>query len=585
MDVREEFSVLLERAGLCREGDAICRRNGTRTIKMSNFLVVPTADVEKSDGCTVRRFAEVVVYVCRNGDVFKTEAVTVSMTELNNPEWVWQRWGLLCHIYPPLNTNKEYLRAAMFELAADLQKKYIYTNTGWCRVNSKYVFAYNGGSVGSENISVELESGLCSYRLSEQNFDLGTMEKAVKAIFDVAPPKIILPLMALAFLSPLNEFFRQADCEPAFVMYLLGKTQSRKSTLAALILSFFGDFTSSKLPMSFKDTSNALEKKCFILKDVLTVIDDFHPVFSAADKTAMMQKMQSVARGYGDRCGRSRLRSDMTIIKGNAPRGNVIVTGEDFPDIGESGSARTFLIEIDKKDIPVTEALNAAQKYAAAGVYNAIMKKYIEWLIPKIPKMPEQLKNLFGHFRAKALAEGIGVNGRTGDIIAWLQIGYLHFQSFVDSLFGRSDMIPSIQQSWKILSELTVCQKEKSEELSPVKMFLNAISERLQSGEIYVADKNDKPIRNINYTAKCVGYYENEIYYFYPNEIFTVVMQYYKNIGMAYPLSKNRIFKQLAAEQIIEVEIVDGKTNYSKQKRFGNVKKRFLTVYGNYIDG
>lgn len=185
----------------------------------------------------------------------------------------------------------------------------------------------------------------------------------------------------------------------------------------------------------------------------------------------------------------------------------------------------------------------------------------------------------------KALAEGIGVNGRTGDIIAWLQIGYLHFYGFAENTLGCSEAIPTIQQAWKIFAELTVCQKEKSEELSPVKMFLNAISESLQSGKIYVSDRNDKPILNINYTAKCVGYFENGIYYFYPNEIFTVVMQYYKNIGMAYPLSKNRIFKQLAAEQIIEVEIIDGKTNYSKQKRFGNVKKRFLTVYGNYIDG
>lgn len=118
-----------------------------------------------------------------------------------------------------------------------------------------------------------------------------------------------------------------------------------------------------------------------------------------------------------------------------------------------------------------------------------------------------------------------------------------------------------------------------------MKMFLNAISESLQSGEVYVADRNDKPIGNIKFPAKCVGYYENEIYYFYPNEIFTAVMQYYKNIGMAYPLSKTQIFKQLAAEQIIEIEIIDGKTNYSKQKRFGNVKKRFLTVFGNFIDG
>lgn len=166
MEARDKFNVLLGKAGLCREGDAICRRNGTRTIKMSNFLVVPTADVEKSDGCSVHRFAEVVVYVCRSGEVIRTDAVTVSISELNNMEWVWQRWGLLCHIYPPSNTNKEYLRVAMFELAENLPKKYIYTNTGWCRAQNNYVFAYNGGSVGSADIFVELESGLCGYRLS-----------------------------------------------------------------------------------------------------------------------------------------------------------------------------------------------------------------------------------------------------------------------------------------------------------------------------------------------------------------------------------------------------------------------------------
>lgn len=584
MDSRSELDRLLKTAGLYRDGDAICRKSGTKTIKMSNFLVVPTADVEKSDGSSINRFAEVVVYVCRGGEVIKTDKITISMTELNNMEWVWSRWGLLCHIYPPLNSNKEYLRAAMFELAASLPKKHIYTNTGWCKAGGSYVYAYNGGAVGNTDITVELESGLSNYELSEQDFDDTIIMEALKALQSAAPLKIILPLISLAFLSPLNEFFRQVNCEPAFVMYLLGKTQSRKSTLAALILSFFGKFTSSGLPMNFKDTSNALEKKCFILKDVLTVIDDFHPVFSAADKTAMMQKMQSIARGYGDRCGRSRLRSDMTIIKGNAPRGNVIVTGEDFPDIGESGSARTFLLEIDRNDIPVTEDLNAAQRYSAMGVYSAIMRKYIEWLIRYISELPSQLKKLFEYYRARALTEKVGVNGRAGDIIAWLQVGYVHFQSFIDSLLGSSDIIPDIEKSWRIFSELSACQKNKAEELSPVKMFLNAVSENLQSGEIYVTDRNDRPLSKFNANARCVGYYENDIYYFYPNEIFTAVMQYYKNIGMVYPLSKNQIFKQLAAEQIIDVEITDGKTNYSKQKRFGNVKKRFLTVYGENID-
>lgn len=52
---------------------------------------------------------------------------------------------------------------------------------------------------------------------------------------------------------------REAGCEPKFVLFLLGKTGSRKSTLAALTLSFFGRFTASELPLSFRDTSNSME--------------------------------------------------------------------------------------------------------------------------------------------------------------------------------------------------------------------------------------------------------------------------------------------------------------------------------------
>ena len=54
-----------------------------------------------------------------------------------------------------------------------------------------------------------------------------------------------MPLLAFTFLTPLNEFLHQANCEPKFVLCLLGRTGTRKSTLAALFLSFFGRFNSS----------------------------------------------------------------------------------------------------------------------------------------------------------------------------------------------------------------------------------------------------------------------------------------------------------------------------------------------------
>ncbi len=56
---------------------------------------------------------------------------------------------------------------------------------------------------------------------------------------------------------------------------LYGRTGSMKSTLARLILSHFDNFNNTDLPMSFRDTANSIVRKAFLLKDTLTVIDDF----------------------------------------------------------------------------------------------------------------------------------------------------------------------------------------------------------------------------------------------------------------------------------------------------------------------
>ena len=93
---------------------------------------------------------------------------------------------------------------------------------------------------------------------------------------NISKPEVMYPLIATVFLCPLNEFFRKVGYEPLYLLFLVGRTQTRKSTLAALMLSFFGEFSASTLPCSFKDTANAIEKKGYILKDTLNVVDDYH---------------------------------------------------------------------------------------------------------------------------------------------------------------------------------------------------------------------------------------------------------------------------------------------------------------------
>jgi len=91
------------------------------------------------------------------------------------------------------------------------------------------------------------------------------------------PQRVMLPLLAVIFLSPLEHFLKAASCEPKFITALVGKTGTRKSTTAALMCSFFGNFTASTLPMSFHDTANSILSNIYSLKDVLTCVDDLHP--------------------------------------------------------------------------------------------------------------------------------------------------------------------------------------------------------------------------------------------------------------------------------------------------------------------
>ena len=192
---------------------------------------------------------------------------------------------------------------------------------------------------------------------------------------------MILVLLAFTFLTPLIEFLRQAQCMPKFVLNIIGSTGTRKSTMAALFLCFFGIFNAGNLPMSFRDTANSIIQNAFALKDVLTCIDDFHPC-GRDDERKLTATMQALVRSYGDRTGRGRLRKDSSPMESRPPLGNAIVTSEYPPDIGESGTARYFLLELKDGDVNL-DILSSFQQYAEQGIFRRAMFGYTEWIRKK----------------------------------------------------------------------------------------------------------------------------------------------------------------------------------------------------------
>jgi len=463
------------------------------------------------------------------------------------------------------------------------KREVIYSHTGWRKINGSWAFLHSGGAIGADGVHVELESNLANYAFSS-----GTVAKeAIAASLEflrIAPERVTFPLISMCFLSPLNEFARQAGNEPAFILYLLGVTGALKSTLAALALCHFGEFTAKNLPGSFKDTANALEKRGFLLKDVLTVIDDYHPSGQKNEATRMERTAQEITRSYGDRTGRARLNSDTSLKDSYRPRGNVIITGEDLPNIAQSGLARHMVIELAHGDVD-KERLSSLQENA--GKLNVAMCGFIEWLIPQAADLPGRLNEYFIAYRNQAQSGG---HARVPEAVAWLRIGFELFMIYAAGAgaVNKAEAQEYVNRAREVFERIAEEQGRRIENDKPSKKFVNTLRELLDTGACYVVDIGDMArVDNLKHEG-FIGYYDSDYYYLYSEAVFKAVVQFTSQQGMNFPVSGQTLLKHLDYEGWIEVELNDSRANRLKVKRISGkptrliwLKKAALAVKGN----
>jgi hypothetical protein len=309
-------------------------RSGPYLEQLCNFTPRIVSEITFDDGQTVRK-----EYRIGGEDEYGNPLpeVDVAADDLSQMDWLANHWPATLRL-SVVSSVEKHVQCAMKETAVHADQKYVFAHTGWKEIDGEYHFLLPGCG--------EHEVRLCGKQKAYCGADKCEQEDVVYLAgflqIDFIPHPVMLPCLALVFLSPLNEFLRRGGCEPKFILSLIGKTGSMKSTVAALMLSFFGHFTATELPMSFHDTANSILYNAGTLKDVLTCVDDYHPS-AKKDGEAMRQNMQILVRDYGDRTTRERMTSDIRLRESQVPHGNAIVTAEYVPDIGESGTARTFL--------------------------------------------------------------------------------------------------------------------------------------------------------------------------------------------------------------------------------------------------
>ena len=158
----------------------------------------------------------------------------IDATELEKMDWLHNHLdaSLDLEIIPQV---EKHVRHAMKSTARFATKKSIFTFTGWKQVNGKWEYLMPGVGV----YDVQLQGKQKRYFLDADVKDFDYAELAGFFRLDLIPMEITYPCLALVFLSPLNEFLRQIGHEPKFILTLLGRTGSMKSTVAALMTTPF----------------------------------------------------------------------------------------------------------------------------------------------------------------------------------------------------------------------------------------------------------------------------------------------------------------------------------------------------------
>ena len=546
-------------------------RQDSPGIMLCNFAPRIVREVIVDDGAEkTRRY--LIGGTDANGN--EISPVEIPAGELEKMAWIANCLDASCDLCVVSQVEK-HVRCAIKTTARFADKRYIFSHTGWKKIGGEWHYLLPG----DKTYQVELKGKQRNYYGAE-GMSREDAEDIVKLLScSLMPDEVLLPCLATIFLSPLNEFLRQIGHEPKFLLTLIGRTGSMKSTVAALMLSFFGNFSATDLPMSFRDTANSIVHNAFALKDVLTCVDDYHPT-ARSDASQMKATMQTLARGYGDRAARNRLGSDITLREPRPPQGNVIVTAEFAPDIGESGTARLFCIEMKPGGINLP-LLTEAQDKALEGKYAACMRGYTD-MVKYFADKGEVcgiLKSKFMTYRSKwreRLRENeIQFHDRLPDTLACLEIGFSFMEIFLSAEAHMDEKgITALNERFEnVLLYLAARQSESIEQDRPTHIFLRKLYSLIECGNVCLlpaTGRTEIPPKNY------IGYEDETYYYLMLDASHKAVKRLCGEQDEGFAISAKSLAKALADEGLIEPG--DNGTN-TRTMRFGGRLKRVMLLH------
>lgn len=426
-------------------------------------------------------------------------------------------------------------------LSGEVPTRRIFCHTGWARIDGRWVFLSGGGAIGADRIEVDLPTELQRYALPNRAENPGEAMGISIRLLEAAPLAVTAPLFAGIFRAPLASIY------PLDVsLFLHGPTGALKSSLAALFLAHFGDFSRTTLPGAWSSTANALEHRAFVLKDVVFVVDDFAP--SPLDARDLESRAARLLRAQGNLAGRGRLRSDLSEHLTHPPRGLILATGEQVPT-GQSILARTLMVPLEPDAVNLT-MLTELQKLAPRLPH--AMSGFIDWLAPQIDRLPKLLAEIFSGARSRAHQQGNHLRVPEALVHLWLGLhaGLQFSEEIGATSHSRAEELR--EQCWAALLELGSEQTRVIEGDRPTRRFLEVLTTLLSQGKASVLPRGESHDEESH--TDFLGWYDDDSLYLIPNAAFQSVTRFCRQSEDPFCVRRERLFRDLRREGLTECE-------------------------------
>jgi len=531
-------------------------------IPLCNFTARASEEIIKDDGLNITRELHIVGNLNTGHPL---PPAIVKAEEFRLMGWVIRCWGLAANISAG-RSALDRVRECIQLCSQGAKVRTVFTHSGWRQINGCWCFLHAGGALpGPAGITVDLGEDLGRYRLPEPR---GPEAAAASLrLLELAPLTITAPLLSVIYLAPLSD-----QLKIDFSLWLLAGTGNLKSTLAALFLSHFGLFDRLSLPGQWSSTANALEKRAFVLKDLLFVVDDFAPPHDARRATELEGKAHRLLRAVGNRGGRQRLAGDLSERRTYTPRCLLLSTGEFLPT-GQSLAARYLVVEVKRQEIDL-ERLGKAQE--SRHLLAQAMSAYISHLAPRLEEIMETCRSLFEAYRRAAQASG---HLRVPEMVAWLAVGFELFTDFMvhQGVLDGDAAYDLQKKAWKAFLALGQAHSRRLEGEKPSLKFIQALGELIIQKRVYLKDtrggcpegwddlgwkSQEDPGQ-----AECIGWADDSRLYLMPESTYRAVYRAIKDQGSYLSLGKNMLFKALAEEGFIEPGKDGENTRFKKISR------------------